>query len=848
MYLIALKKTLDFIKSQEYIKNASISINELDYLLNFNADSTIAWREEVYNQLLDSLKDTLKTARETQISAQIQSFVANTFALQNNQVSILLKLKLQPANAQTLSEILSDKAILIANPDVTKQRTVLGLLHKISLFIQKMSIDEKNLQWFIDNFASVTTLNFTSLPTSALSVGTSNQYAEWLNLNKFFTFKNKYPEPEGASLRSILDKALNGASTKADILAEINKITQWDSATSTILKDLDTKLKLSKANYKEADTYERLQKCFEMLKIAGVDANTMFDWNDLTNNNSAIQSRLAIKSKYENEDWLAKITPLQDDLREKKRKALVAFFLEYSQRNEAALVAGVPNPIYFKDSNALFKYFLIDVEMSACQLTSRIKQAISSVQFFVQRCFLNLESRFVKVSQADKDDKSDANAWSQWKWMKNYRIWEANRKVFFYPENWIEPELRDDKSKFFEELESDILQNEITHDNVETAFLNYLHKVDEVAHLDVCGLYHEQDDYTSGHYGRDITHVVGRTKAVPHIYYYRQYDNNYSTWTAWEKIDLDIVGDHLMPVVYNRKLHLFWLVMQQKPMKVHKVPAAVPSKSADPQDSPEPAKYWELQLAWSVQKHTGWSPKKISKEKLLHPWERPDFSYHLKPYYLELRNQLFIDIYLSTSAEFNDKLFYDQKLGNKHHMTNNRFNETFLPWHSSSFVFDGDVTDIKLKNLWQSPRSYNYLRTEFEDESRNIELLDIKEFGPRLKLPTGMSIRYNRLANNRQTLNANKFNILSAATTNNLLATAIHPFEAVATQQDKQFDASQHSFFYQDKLRAFFVKPEFTKLFNSYNEYVGDLKQYRFFAFLSPIYTFIFERIEPKRY
>lgn len=29
-----------------------------------------------------------------------------------------------------------------------------------------------------------------------------------------------------------------------------------------------------------------------------------------------------------------------------------------------------------------------------------------------------------------------------WEWRKNYRVWEANRKVFVYPENWIEPELR----------------------------------------------------------------------------------------------------------------------------------------------------------------------------------------------------------------------------------------------------------------------------------------------------------------------------------------------------------------------------------------------------------------------
>jgi SpoVK/Ycf46/Vps4 family AAA+-type ATPase len=29
-----------------------------------------------------------------------------------------------------------------------------------------------------------------------------------------------------------------------------------------------------------------------------------------------------------------------------------------------------------------------------------------------------------------------------WRWRENYRVWDANRKIFIYPENWVEPELR----------------------------------------------------------------------------------------------------------------------------------------------------------------------------------------------------------------------------------------------------------------------------------------------------------------------------------------------------------------------------------------------------------------------
>ena len=86
--------------------------------------------------------------------------------------------------------------------------------------------------------------------------------------------------------------------------------------------------------------------------------------------------------------------------------------------------------------------------------TSRIRHALSSVQLFIERCLMNLEPR---VSSASINPK-------QWEWMKRYRVWEANRKVFLYPENWLEPELRDDKSPFFKEIESELLQSDITED------------------------------------------------------------------------------------------------------------------------------------------------------------------------------------------------------------------------------------------------------------------------------------------------------------------------------------------------------------------------------------------------
>src|SRR5690606_14453363 len=237
-------------------------------------------------------------------------------------------------------------------------------------------------------------------------------YPNWKTLYQLMTFMSKYPEPENVSFRNILEMAMDHTVAVDDLLSELGKLVSWSQEE---LKKLHTGLNLKhengKLDYLNHETYWRLHKCMEQIKLTGVDAATMFSWADRENetiqSSTALQSRLAIKSKYENEDWLQKIIPLMDNIRDKKRKALVAYHIEHSQRNQASEVTfngdKIPNPLFWKDSNALYKYLLIDVEMSSCQLTSRIKQAISSVQLFVQRCFLNLENRYVQVSQEEKE-------------------------------------------------------------------------------------------------------------------------------------------------------------------------------------------------------------------------------------------------------------------------------------------------------------------------------------------------------------------------------------------------------------------------------------------------------------
>jgi len=861
----------------------------------------------------------------TQKKNQIISHIATSFSISTEQSAVLLnKLLLAfgapPVNKTLLTRLEEDDLIAKDNngdyTEITKGNfgdhfKMYLLLHKSALLVSKMKIKTEDLSYFIDYKAVFKTIDFSLLPLTIAVTPNPNQFTKWLNLFYFLYFKSKFPEPEDVSIRSILDLAKDATKTNQKIKQEISALTHWDDKDDTVasLTAIESGLGIRHTalnlDYTNAELYLRLIKCFDQLRLTGTDAATVLSWisigskfnpDNSINIDSNIeidkitsqQTRQAVKSKYEQDDWLSKITPLHDDIREKKRKALVDYFIDNSLRNTNQKVIvnneEIPNPEYWKDSNALYKFFLIDVEMSSCQLTSRIKQALSSVQLFVQRCFLNLENRYVVVTQDEKNNDTSPNAWSQWKWMKNYRIWEANRKIFFYPENWLEPELRDDKSPFFKELENELMQNEVTKENVENAFLSYLHKMDEVSHLEVCGLYHQIEDLNPDEVGYEtnIVHVVGRTKAIPNIYYYRTYNMNYNTWSAWEKIDVDIAGDHVTPVVYNRKLYLFWLQFMEKPMKAKKVPAAKPTDG--PTDAPEPMKVLEVQLGWTVKKTGGWSSKKISKQKLIHPWERPYHSYNIKPYYQSISNELYLDIYLSTSREFNNTKFYDphkkynptglkieivnnigipipvptinESLKNPTYLTKNRFNETYLPWHSSSFIFDGEIKDVEIKGLkgeYYLPEdaenpidtsSYNYVHSSFGEPGTLINELEPIEFGPRLRLPGGMHFKNTHLTNNRiNSVNNSNLRVLEDNTPVDLITGALSPFELVITQQDLQLDTmkTDHPLFYQDNQRAFFIKPEWEARMKNYGQIIVQSRKYRFLPFYHP-YTMLFIR------
>ncbi len=461
-------------------------------------------------------------------------------------------------------------------------------LHKAALLMGKLRLSAVELDWLAAYGATVPSRSIPWLPGSAATAG-------WLRFDDIPAAPAARVPTPLASLLRLVDLGRLRASLGEPAVGDLLAAAHAPSATPAALLDLFADrtgsdpgevaalagtgiLGLSLPDAFQDETGPAiLARCLRRMRNIGASATQCAAFAAVSPGPAqAKAARQIVKAKYGEADWPAVARPLRDRLRARQREALVAHLVTRDRD-----LAG---------ANALYRHLLLDCEMDPCMTTSRIKQAIGSVQLFVQRCLLNLEPA-VAVDQA-----TDAG-WAEWRWMKNYRVWEANRKVFCYPENWLEPELRDDKTPFFEELESALLQDDVTGEVAEAAFRTYLQRLDDVARLEILGSCREPAAD-----GRPaVLHVFGRTQGLAPTHYHRRRVDG-GQWTAWQRIDVDITEPQLMPVVWNRRLYLFWPVFTEGTVQVE--PA--------PERPVTPTRYFDIQLAWSEYRQGRWQPKQLS--------------------------------------------------------------------------------------------------------------------------------------------------------------------------------------------------------------------------------------------
>jgi hypothetical protein len=471
-------------------------------------------------------------------------------------------------------------------PDYSSQGTkeAFTKLYKSALLVNGFNLSADEASYWQNHAADFDGFDFNAVTLQ-----------HWKRLQAYTALRNNLPRTESTLLD--LFKWAGKPNDPTKVSERIAAVTTWKKANIdklTAAKHFD--LNRPEAFRNEVNLVKLRQATIVADKIA-VDIDRLFDWAKPGSkfwpcHQIAEDIRKAIRARFDEDVWEQVVKPLNDQLREHQKQALIAYLLVQQGLIDWGVV----------DADSLFEFFLIDVQMDACMKTSRIKQAISSVQLFIQRCLLGLEEK--RVGGTEVGVPNNAIDRDRWEWMQRYRVWEANRKVFLYPENWIVSELRDDKSPFFKDLESELLQKDINTQTVQDALKNYLIKVDEVANLKVVGLF--LDDA-----GKRL-HVFARTQNAPYFFYYRYFQVGEKNWYPWEKVQVDIPsyevevnrkiidqGAYLIPVVWSNRLLIFF------PQFLSQAIGGATSQSP-------PKVFWEIKMAWSEYRNGKWTQKKQS--------------------------------------------------------------------------------------------------------------------------------------------------------------------------------------------------------------------------------------------
>jgi hypothetical protein len=446
-------------------------------------------------------------------------------------------------------------------------------LLKATRVIKTFAIASDELEFF---FAGMDPwMDLDALPLLLVDTPSSVAFGEWDTLRRGAELRRALGGV-GNPLEEIAEAALNGIPSPIEAVLDVLAARSgWDR---TDLGVLASELGLDDTDFQRPTAMLQLRDLIATLRRIGRDAATVLPWlSNPAAANAVDEMRAAVKAKYGEDRWAEIARPLRNCLREQQRDALVAYVIEQTP--------GVATP------EELYGHLLLDTEMSACALTSRVKQAISSTQLFIQRVFLGLEqSEFI----LDEDDARE------WEWMKNYRVWEANRKVFVYPENWIDPTLRTRKTPLFKAFENRLLESEITEISVQDAYVAYLEGLHEVAQLDIIGVYNEEvanKTFTS--------HVIGATHADPPVYYYRRWHRQ-TEWTPWERVPVDLATRIAVPAVHQGRLYIFWALFTNTAL-----PTEFENEDAPPAADPKVS--INAQVAWSEYRNGQWTPKRVSE-------------------------------------------------------------------------------------------------------------------------------------------------------------------------------------------------------------------------------------------
>lgn len=434
--------------------------------------------------------------------------------------------------------------------------------------------------------------------------------------------------------------------------AALQRLAGWEPAQTSVLETWLNGLAIGWTGIGNMAGVRRLQPVFVVMAQLGADAAVLVKmaqlaplpplggadsdavWAAYQGAADAAHGLLGVR--YEGADLAVASDQVSRSVASATRDALLGYTIAWLQAN------GVPE---VRTANDLFTYLLIDVEMTGCDTTSKIAQGITSVQLYMQRVRMGVEP--------GADTRDIPEVW--WSWMSAYRMWEANRKVFLYPENYLEPALRQDASPQFETLKNELMQGRPSEENTARAMENYFDGFQEVATLTHVGGVKLETVPREGGQVDEPCFLIARTNTTPYRYFVRAFTRNLLpdavsggapageavVWQPWTEIEASIDSAEVTPVFAFDRLFLFW--NEIAPTKTSQVSSDGSSAASETKST------WQVTLRYTFRGSTGtWVSSQELEQPLVmrtmpNPYEplkdgyvaaayQPDQSYWSRPY------------------------------------------------------------------------------------------------------------------------------------------------------------------------------------------------------------------------
>ncbi|CAQ84150.1 MULTISPECIES: Tc toxin subunit A-related protein [Photorhabdus] len=251
---------------------------------------------------------------------------------------------------------------------------------------------------------------------------------------------------------------------------------------------------------------------------------------------------------------------IEAKLQENLRDALVDYYLGQIVPHDTDFQSQSEK---IKNVDDLYDFLLLDTQVSSKVKTARVAHVTQSVQQYINRIVLNLESG-LSMTQEDADN------WQEF--ANRYGYWSANQQLAIYPEVYVDPTLRLTKTEFFFQLESALNQGKLTDDVAQKAILGYLNNFEEVSNLEVIAGYEDGIDIAN-----DKIYFIAKTRTQPYRYFWRivdtkqrngQTDELYPTaWSEWKLINVPLENARngiIRPIILNSRLYISWFEVSEE--------------------------------------------------------------------------------------------------------------------------------------------------------------------------------------------------------------------------------------------------------------------------------------------